>query len=88
MRKSHVSLLALALAASAGVALAADEKPVQGGTLDFVVGSTPPSFDGHRESTFGMIHPIRPFYSLLIRVNPANPNSPTDIICDLCEGKW
>ena len=89
MRKTYASILALAMAAGAGTALAADEgKPVHGGVLDFVVGSTPPSFDGHRESTFGMIHPIRPFYSLLIRVNPANPNSPTDIICDLCEGKW
>jgi peptide/nickel transport system substrate-binding protein len=35
-----------------------------------------------------MIHPIRPMYSLLLRVNPDNPMSPTDIICDLCEGKW
>ena len=34
-----------------------------------------------------MIHPIRPFYSTLLRVNPNNPQSPTDIICDLCEGK-
>ena len=33
-----------------------------------------------------MIHPIRPFYSLLIRVNPDNPASPTDFKCDLCEG--
>ena len=33
-----------------------------------------------------MIHPIAPFYSLLIRVNPANPSSPTDFVCDVCEG--
>ena len=64
---------------------AAAEKPVRGGVLDFVVGSKIPSYDGHRETTFGMIHPIRPFYSLLLRVNPDNPQSPTDIICDLCE---
>ena len=54
--------------------------------MKFVVGSKIPSYDAHMESTFGMIHPIRPFYSLLIRVNPENPSSPTDFVCDLCEG--
>ncbi len=68
----------------AGAAVA--ETPKNGGILEFVVGSKIPSFDGHIESTFGMIHPIRPFYSLLIRVNPDNPSSPTDFVCDLCEG--
>jgi peptide/nickel transport system substrate-binding protein len=57
-----------------------------GGTLNFVVGSKIPSYDGHVETTFGMIHPIAPFYSLLMRVNPANPGDPTDFECDLCEG--
>ena len=33
-----------------------------------------------------MIHPLAPFYSLLIRVNPDNPQSPTDFVCDICEG--
>ncbi len=60
--------------------------PKKGGVLKFVVGSKIPSYDGHIESTFGMIHPIRPFYSLLIRVNPENPASPTDFVCDVCEG--
>jgi len=78
--------LALGLAAVwAGGAVAA-ETPVRGGILKFVVGSKIPSYDAHMESTFGMIHPIRPFYSLLIRVNPENPSSPTDFVCDLCEG--
>ena len=58
----------------------------KGGTLSFVVGSKIPSYDGHAESTFGMIHPIRPFYSLLMRVNPDNPGDPTDLVCDICEG--
>ena len=58
----------------------------KGGILNFVVGSKIPSYDLHRETTFGVIHPIRPFYSLLIRINPDNPSSPTDFICDLCEG--
>jgi len=83
--------LAVSLAVGAGLALgsvgiAKAETPKSGGVLNFVVGSKIPSYDGHKETTFGMIHPIRPFYSLLIRVNPNNPSSPTDFVCDLCEG--
>lgn len=75
----------LGLAASVGTAEA--QTPKKGGNLTFVVGSKIPSFDGHQETTFGMIHPIAPFYSLLIRVNPDNPSDPTDFECDLCVGK-
>src|SRR3546814_690055 len=42
--------------------------------------------DGHRETTFALIHPIAPFYSLLIRANPQNPQDPNDFVCDLCVG--
>ncbi len=44
----------------------------------------PPSFDGHREATYATIHSAAPFYSVLIRVNPENPSSTTDFVCDLC----
>src|SRR3546814_15595683 len=57
-----------------------------GGVLKVVVPDEPPSFDGHRETTFALIHPIAPFYSLLIRANPNNPGDPTDFQCDVCEG--
>ena len=80
-----VALGSAAVIALGGAALA--ETPKRGGILRIVVGSKIPSYDAHKESTFGMIHPIRPFYSLLIRVNPENPSSPTDFVCDLCEGK-
>jgi peptide/nickel transport system substrate-binding protein len=73
-------------AAIAFTASTVQAAPKSGGVLEFVVGSKIPSYDGHIESTFGMIHPIRPFYSLLIRVNPDNPSSPTDFVCDLCVG--
>jgi peptide/nickel transport system substrate-binding protein len=77
--------LAAGLALSFGMAGTAHAVKM-GGVLKFVVGSKIPSYDGHIEGTFGMIHPIRPFYSTLIRVNPDNPQSPTDFVCDLCEG--
>ena len=60
------------------------ETPKKGGILKFVVPDEPPSFDGHRETTFALIHPIAPFYSVLIRVDPENPASTTDFVCDLC----
>jgi peptide/nickel transport system substrate-binding protein len=65
------------------VSNAAAETPKRGGTLTFVVSGEPPSYDGHRESTFAMLHWTRPFYSVLIRVNPDNPASPTDFVGDL-----
>src|SRR5882762_8539449 len=76
-----VLLLALALALPA----AAEEGPKRGGTLTYMIpADAPPSFDAHRESTFATVHGGAPFYSLLIRINPDNPSSTTDFVCDLC----
>src|SRR5712692_4541128 len=73
------ALLALAIPASAA------ETPKSGGTLNFVIpADAPPSFDAHRETTFATIQSAAPFYSVLIRVNPQNPGSTTDFVCDLC----
>jgi len=83
----------LALAAAVGFGLAAGagaadaQTPKKGGILTYVVASDLPSFDAHQETTFGVIHPLAPMYSLLIRVNPANPADPTDFECDLCVGE-
>ena len=66
---------------------AAAETPKHGGILKYVVPAEPPSFDGHIETTFALIHPVRPFYSVLIKVNPENPSSTTDFVCDVCVGK-
>ena len=48
------------------------ETPRAGGELVFAVGETPPSYDGHRETTFGMLHPVAPHYSTLLRFDPQN----------------
>ena len=65
---------------------AEEEAPAKrGGTLTYVIpADAPPSFDGHREGTFATLHSVAPFYSVLIRVNPENPSSTTDFVCDLC----
>jgi peptide/nickel transport system substrate-binding protein len=79
----------LLVAAGFGLALAlpgyADETPKHGGTLTYMIpADAPPSLDGHRETTYAMVHAVAPFYSVLIRVNPENPSSTTDFVCDLC----
>ena len=63
----------------------ADETPKRGGTLTYLIpADAPPSFDGHREATYATVHATAPFYSVLIRINPQNPSSTTDFVCDLC----
>jgi len=78
--------LALILAGAAPPASAADT-PKAGGTLTYLIPADgPPTFDGHRETTYATMHSVAPFYSVLIRVNPENPSSTTDFVCDLCTG--
>src|SRR4051812_27053234 len=61
--------------------------PKRGGTLTYMIpADAPPSFDGHRETTYATVHTGAPFYSVLIRVNPDDPASTTDFVCDLCTG--
>ncbi len=86
--KRSTSKLAVSIAVGAALGLTAGIATAQerGGILKYVIPSNPPSADAHRESTFGTIHPFAQFYSTLIRVNPDNPASPTDIVCDLCVG--
>jgi peptide/nickel transport system substrate-binding protein len=63
----------------------AQETPKHGGGLTYVIpADAPPSFDAHRETTFATIHSAAPFYSVLVRVDPNNPASTTDFVCDLC----
>jgi peptide/nickel transport system substrate-binding protein len=84
----RTGLLAASLAAILGaapVAATAEETPKIGGILTYVIpADAPPSFDAHRETTFATIHSAAPFYSLLIRVDPNNPSSTNDFVCDLC----
>src|SRR5271166_4978214 len=81
-------LLAASLAAIlAAVPLTAmtGETPKYGGILTYVIpADAPPSFDAHREGTFATVPSAAPFYSVLIRVDPNNPSSTTDFVCDLC----
>src|ERR1700722_7611314 len=72
---------------AAGPAMAANTEeatPKRGGTLTYMIpADAPPSLDGHRASTFAMLHATAPFYSVLVRVNPENPSDTTHLVCDL-----
>jgi peptide/nickel transport system substrate-binding protein len=66
-----IILLAALLVVGSGP-VAAQDKPRTGGELVFVVPSEPPAYDAHQEETFGVIHPMAPHYSTLLRVDPAD----------------
>jgi peptide/nickel transport system substrate-binding protein len=76
------SIVVTAALAATPVAAQAIKK---GGTLTYMIpADAPPSLDGHKENTFATLHATAPFYSTLISINPDNPSSTTDIVCDLC----
>src|SRR6476646_8421785 len=83
--RSLMILGCLALALSLiPVPAAAQEQPRSGGELVFVVAAEPPSFDGHREETFAMLHPTGPHYSTLMRVDPTDRTG-TKFVGDIAE---
>src|SRR2546428_711084 len=73
-------LVAMTLAGPAG----AQDTPRFGGELIFAVPSEMPSYDAHRESTFGIVHPMAPHYSTLLRVDPMD-RSGSKVVGDLAE---
>src|SRR5579862_9239512 len=80
-----LSAAALGAALTTTAAAGAAEAPKYGGTLTYMIpADSPPSFDAQREQTYATIHSAAPFYSTLVRVNPYDPSSTTDIVCDVC----
>ncbi|MFQ5533046.1 MAG: ABC transporter substrate-binding protein, partial [Candidatus Methylomirabilales bacterium] len=67
-----VAAVVLVLALMLAPAAMAADAPRYGGTLNFAVPKDPPSFDGHRETTFALIHPVAPHYSLLLKFDQWN----------------
>jgi peptide/nickel transport system substrate-binding protein len=79
------AILAMILGTILAMPAMADDTPKRGGTLTYMIpADAPPSLDGHRETTYATVHAAAPFYSVLIRINPMNPSSPDDFVCDLC----
>ena len=69
-RSRSAALRGLAIAGLAGMMLLsstgpgadAPGRPRSGGELLYVVPTEPASYDGHREGTFALIHPLAPVY--------------------------
>src|SRR5687767_7373314 len=81
--KRTALLVALLLAVTCGLADAQD-KPRLGGELIFMVPSEPPTYDGHAEGTFGVVHPLAPHYNTLLRIDPFDKTG-TKVVTDLAE---
>ncbi len=72
VRGIGIALLVGVLAMGSLVFPTTAQQPKPGGILNFIVSAEPPSFDAHRETTFAVIHPIRPHYNLLVKFDPQN----------------
>ncbi|PYO19743.1 MAG: ABC transporter substrate-binding protein [Candidatus Rokuibacteriota bacterium] len=83
LKAASIAVLALLSPALPSSALAQD-KPRSGGELIFLVPSEPPSYDGHKEGTFGVVHPLAPHYNTLLRVDPFDRTG-TKVVPDLAE---
>jgi peptide/nickel transport system substrate-binding protein len=62
----------------------AQDRPRHGGELIFIIPVEAPSYDGHREGTFGIVHPAAPHYNTLLRTDPNDPTG-TKVAPDLAE---
>ena len=72
LRLLSVSFLALTVAAA--LPTKAADTPKRGGTLTYLIAAdAPPSFDGHREQTFALIHPVG---AVLQRSDSHQPGEP------------
>ena len=77
--------LAVAVAATTvflGIPAAQAQTPKKGGTLVFAVVAEPPNYDCHANDSFAFLHPVRPNYSTLLKIDPDNYPA---VIGDLAE---
>ena len=81
----HAAVMAASIVVLALLSPAlAQDKPRAGGELIFLVPSEPTSYDGHKEGTFGVVHPLAPHYNTLLRVDPMDRTG-TKVVADLAE---
>jgi len=81
MRRVTIAAIALCTGVfSFTAAPTAAPSPKTGGILNFAVVASPPSYDCHAETTFGLVHPVTPHYSLLLKIDAAHyPNVTGDL---------
>jgi peptide/nickel transport system substrate-binding protein len=67
MRGAILQMLAAGAVLLLAGGVAEAQTPKRGGTLNFSVVAEPPNYDCHGSTTFALIHPIAPHYSLLVK---------------------
>ena len=68
MKRTILTTATAAVAAlTIGAGVAPAQTPKKGGELNFSVVAEPPNYDCHGSTTFALIHPIAPHYSLLVK---------------------
>ena len=60
-------LAGLAASVLGAKAPAQNVTPKRGGVLNFAVVAEPPNYDCHANTTFGVLHPVGPHYSTLLK---------------------
>jgi peptide/nickel transport system substrate-binding protein len=60
-------LFAMGLVVAAVLGIAPAQAAKRGGVLSFAVVAEPPNYDCHGSTTFGVLHPVGPHYSTLIK---------------------
>src|SRR6187200_3415962 len=67
MKRTILTTATAAVAAlTIGAGVAPAQTPKKGGILNFSQVAEPPNYDCHGSTTFALIHPIAPHYSLLV----------------------
>ena len=67
MRRPLLGILIVMMSVLSLGAAEAQDSPRSGGELIFLIPSEPPSYDGHKEGTFGTVQPLAPQYNTLLR---------------------
>src|SRR5688572_5704117 len=67
IRRTLGTLVVCAAALAIGSGAATAQAPKKGGILNFGVVAEPPNYDCHGSTTFALVHPIAPHYSLLVK---------------------
>ena len=67
MKRIFVHVLGAGIALGLAAAGAEAQTPKRGGMLNFGVVAEPPNYDCHGSTTFALVHPIAPHYSLLVK---------------------
>jgi peptide/nickel transport system substrate-binding protein len=87
--RALAAILAAAVVGTKPVTGLVADTPRLGGIPIYVIpADAQPSWDAHRETTFATIHSAAASYGVLIRVDPNDPSSTSDLVCDLCTSHY